>query len=469
MRTTSLTTFDLLRRRTYQSSVAIDTNVKYFGDFYDRWFAMENFDGVYLGRGENGDAFSGAQRSALILGPTRSGKTSSVIIPNLLTTKSPSLITSTKDDVVRQLANVRHDGATLLFDPSGTIPTPKGVHRVGYSPIRQARDWDGAVLVARSLLDVSRRTRVDRGDDHWSERAGALVAPMLHAAALSHETLGQLASRIDARRCDDFTRVLAERYGEHHPSVSLLRGVLATEERERSSIWSTTAGLFAGVRTEAARSAAREAPLDVANFLSGPHQLHVVSPSRYQAVTTPLVVGLIEELVHATYERSASGATLLLALDELANVAPLPRLASIVSEGGGQGVLTLACLQDLSQARARWGATADGFLSLFPTTLILPGIADRETLAQLQRFAGRQLVASTTSQRDSKGRLRGHTTSQVERDVLTIAELAQGRAGHALGLDERNHVRWVELTPAHRDPRFRGYLERASRERSRER
>jgi hypothetical protein len=31
---------------------------------------------------------------------------------------------------------------------------------------------------------------------------------------------------------------------------------------------------------------------------------------------------------------------LLLALDELANVAPLPRLAGIVSEGGGQGVLT---------------------------------------------------------------------------------------------------------------------------------
>jgi hypothetical protein len=62
-----------------------------------------------------------------------------------------------------------------------------------------------------------------------------------------------------------------------------------------------------------------------------------------------------------------------LALDELANVAPLPRLASIVSEGGGQGVLTMACLQDLSQARSRWGTSAEGFLSLFPTTVVLPG------------------------------------------------------------------------------------------------
>jgi len=69
--------------------------------------------------------------------------------------------------------------------------------------------------------------------------------------------------------------------------------------------------------------------------------------------------------------RHEQGARLLLALDELANVAPLPRLASIVSEGGGQGVVTLACLQDLSQARSRWGTSAEGFLSLFPTTVVL--------------------------------------------------------------------------------------------------
>jgi len=42
----------------------------------------------------------------------------------------------------------------------------------------------------------------------------------------------------------------------------------------------------------------------------------------------------------------------------------------MVSEGAGQGVLTLACLQDLSQARGRWGGAAEGFLSLFGTTVV---------------------------------------------------------------------------------------------------
>jgi type IV secretion system protein VirD4 len=427
---------------------------------------VQSLSGVYLGRGANGDAMSGDERSTLVLGPTRSGKTTSIIVPNLLMTTDACVVTSTKNDVVSLMSHARRDGATLLFDPSGTVPTPPRVHRIGYSPLRQSLTWDGAVLASRSLLDVARRGRGDRSDDHWTERAGALVAPMMHASALKGESLGQLAARVDERSCDDLLRELNDHHGDLHPSVTLLRGVMATEERERSSIWSTAAGLFAGVRTEAARASAREAPLDVDEFLRGPHQLHIVAPSRHQAVSTPLVVGLIEELVHATYDRHAEGARLLLALDELANVAPLPRLASIVSEGGGQGVLTLACLQDLSQARSRWGTSAEGFLSLFPSTVVLPGIADRSTLEMLRHLAGRQLTASPSVQRDRKGRTLSHSTNWVERDRVSVSELAQGRDGFALGLDARNHLQWIQLTPAYRDQRFRPYLERPSLERT---
>ena len=416
-------------------------------------------DGIYLGRGVSGDAMSGAQRSTLVLGPSRSGKTSSLVVPNLMLTSHSCVVTSTKHDIVTVMSRVRRDGATLLFDPSGTVPTPPGVHRIGYSPIRESLEWDGAVLAARSLIDVARRGHGDRGDDHWTDRAGALVAPLLHAAALDHESLGSLASRVDERRCDDVIARLVEHHGDHHPSVSLLRGVLATEDRERSSIWSTTSGLFSGVRSDAARASAREAPLDIDAFLSGPHQLHIVAPSRHQAVSIPLIVGLVEHVVHSTYDRHDAGARLLLVLDELANVAPIPRLAGIVSEGGGQGVVTLACLQDLSQARSRWGSAADGFLSLFPTTVVLPGIADRTTLEMLRNLAGRALVPTPSTQFGRRGRAAGHSMSWIERDRVTMSELAHGRPGHALGLDTHKRMMWLELTPSYRDPRFRHHLE----------
>jgi type IV secretory pathway TraG/TraD family ATPase VirD4 len=106
--------------------------------------------GVYRGRDSHGDITGGEEKSTLVLGPTRSGKTSSFIIPNLLLTTSPSVTTSTKTDVVTLMARARQDGATMLFDPLGTVSTPRGVLRVGYSPVRQAQTWDGSVLVTRT-------------------------------------------------------------------------------------------------------------------------------------------------------------------------------------------------------------------------------------------------------------------------------------------------------------------------------
>lgn len=50
--------------------------------------------------------------------------------------------------------------------------------------------------------------------------------------------------------------------------------------------------------------------------------------------------------------------------------------------------MTIACLQDLSQARARWGDAAEGFLTLFGAKLILPGIADLRTLQLVSALAG---------------------------------------------------------------------------------
>jgi len=44
--------------------------------------------GVYLGRDSHGEIAGGEERSTLVLGPTRSGKTSWFIVPNLMLTTS---------------------------------------------------------------------------------------------------------------------------------------------------------------------------------------------------------------------------------------------------------------------------------------------------------------------------------------------------------------------------------------------
>jgi type IV secretory pathway TraG/TraD family ATPase VirD4 len=242
---------------------------------------------------------------------------------------------------------------------------------------------------------------------------------------------------------------------------------VATDPREQSGIWSTASGVLAAYRTASAMASTTIPPLDVDAFCSGPNTLYLCSTGRRQRQFAPLVVATIGDVRDATYARSRDGhegPPTLLALDEVANIAPVPDLPALVSEGAGQGLLVLACLQDLSQARTRWGQAADGFLSLFGTTVVLPGIADTATLRDLSALAGDRDVVSTTINRsvDHWGRIRPSTSMSPSRQPrLPVDAVSRGVPGSALLLGPDKDVTAVRLTPAHAWPPWRDLIGRA--------
>ena len=141
----------------------------------------------------------------------------------------------------------------------------------------------------------------------------------------------------------------------------------------------------------------------------------------------------------------------LLALDEVANIAPIPDLTSMVSEGAGQGLLVLACLQDLSQARARWGQSADGFLSLFGTTASSAGSPTRRrcgTSVHSPAIAKSPPRPSAAPSGDGAGSVLrlGRPTCQPRLPVDAVAGVLPERA---LVLGPHKEVQQVSLTPAH--------------------
>ena len=97
--------------------------------------------------------------------------------------------------------------------------------------------------------------------------------------------------------------------------------------------------------------------------------------------------------------------------------------------------MTLACLQDLSQARGRWGsAAADGFFSLFGAKVLLPGVGDLRTLDTVSRLAGQGDVAvrSVNASAWWSGRPSASTTRSTRRQerlpVDQVHSLAPGTA-----------------------------------------
>jgi type IV secretory pathway TraG/TraD family ATPase VirD4 len=412
--------------------------------------------GILLGRDQHGWIWSGHQRSALVLGPTRSGKTTSIIIPNVLSAPGSVVLTSTKHDVIDATVDARRAvGHTLLFDPLGGTPPPPGVEPIGWSPLSAAATWDGAIDMASAMVNAAqRRARGAGGMDHWSERSAALLSALLFAGRAENLPLSGVVMWVDRHSGDEALEILIERAGQDHPATALLTGILATDAREQSGIWSTTSGVLGAYRSLGALASTQRDVLDPGAFVDGAHTLYICASGRSQELAAPLVVGMLSEVRAAAYRRADLDRPVLLALDELANIAPLPDLPQVVSEGGGQGLLTIGCLQDLSQARMRWGPEADGFLSLFSTTLLLGGVADRTTLRAFHDLAGRSRVARVSRSRSPSRRGRpnvSETWSTTDEDVIPLDEVARGRPGHGLLLDATNAVGWVPLTVAHRD------------------
>ena len=349
----------------------------------------------------------------------------------------------------------RAEGWSFLFDPSGEVPCPPGVARVGWSPLTTASDWDAAVVTADAMVGASRLSGQRGGEHHWTERAGALLSTLLHAAAIEELTMRDVLKWIDRHNGAPALEILASQSGEDAPPTDLLTGIVATDSREQSGIWSTASGVLAAYRTEGALASTRTTPLDLEAFCDGANTLYICSAGRRQRQFAPLVVAILGDVRDAAYARSRdehAGPPTLLALDEVANIAPIPDLPSMVSEGGGQGLLVLACLQDLSQARVRWGAAADGFLSLFGTTVVLRGIADTSTLRDISALAGHREVASTTISESVGrwGRIRPSTSVGSTRQArLPVDAVAHGAPGRALVLGTDKEVSEVALTPAH--------------------
>lgn len=411
------------------------------------------------------------EHAVMVLGPPRSGKTSSVVIPALLAAPGAALSTSTKPDVMHATWRSRSElGRVWLFDPSGEVVSlPPGVQRLCWSPIAAAGSWDGALLMARAMSSISPAAHGTRNEYHWSERSAALLAPLLYAAYLTDRPISDVLRWVLRGDLDPAGKAL-EANG-HTVANDVLVGIAKTDERERSSIFSATAGILAAYNADAPRQAAAQPNFDPAQFARSTDTIYITAPAHKQALCAPLVVGLLEEIRHATYEHAARdqppGPPVFLCLDEIANIAPIHDLPALISEAGGQHLHILACLQDLSQARTRWGeAAADGFLSLFQTKLILTGIADPRTLEAISLALGeydRQLVSHTLSRSETRPNFLDHfldhpapptdtdsVTYQTGRQrTLPPGDIARLPPGHGLLL-RGTHWGLLRLTPWHR-------------------
>ena len=233
---------------------------------------------------------------------------------------------------------------------------------------RGGASWDEALVMARAMTACTRAGSGTTNENHWTERAAALLAPLLYAAHLTDRSIGEVLrwtlrqdlAPADAARSPTATAQIA---------ADVLVGIEQTDARERSSDL-----LRDGRRARRLQRRRGQSAAEIPNFdppASPPRRdtIYITAPEHKQALCAPLIVGLLEQIRHAVYERArdAGDATDRRCCGAWMRSRTSPRSTTCPPSSprrAGRSLQVMIGLQDLSQARTRWGAdAADGFIS----------------------------------------------------------------------------------------------------------
>jgi len=395
---------------------------------------------------------------AVVIAPTGAGKSVEVMIPAALTAPGALVVTCTRADILDVIAATRTsagrnaaDGTgnprkVWVFDPLDRLGWPEPMV---WNPVAGCRD--GQRAVSRGLAFAAGLGADDRSSTNSSffrANAASALTRLLHAADLDGRPVGDVidwAVHLDdgAEQAQELIRRSTLEQAE--PLwAGMLRSVATGAEETVSSSRQT---LAQAIEAMALRSVLRWVTprdgvpsFDVARFVAGSDTLVLVGDANASTNVAPLCAMLLQEVVDTAKTIAARlpggrlDPPLRLVGDEIANVAPLPKLVELATDARGFGMQLVLALQSLPQARRRWGADgANTLLDNMPAEILLGGITDPDTLGRYATLVGDvELTRATTSYDPDSGRATGASEQQTDRRVLRAEEARQIPAGHGL-------------------------------------
>ncbi|MCU8596004.1 type IV secretory system conjugative DNA transfer family protein, partial [Streptomyces sp. A13(2022)] len=194
-----------------------------------------------------------------------------------------------------------------------------------------------------------------------------LLRSYLHAAAVDGRTVRHVHRWSQGLQIQDAVRVLRTHPKAAPGSAGELEGALTAHPERRDMAQQLTTRALAALSTVNIREACtphRNDALTLDSFIHEQGTLYVVGESIEDPRTSPGAMPLLTALVSSVVERgrrmaerSSSGRLdppMALVLDDVAAVAPFPRLPELLTTGADTGMPTLALLRSREQARARW-------------------------------------------------------------------------------------------------------------------
>ncbi len=294
--------------------------------------------------------------SLLVVGPTQSGKTSSLVIPAILAWNGPVVVTSVKNDIV----HATQDWRATLGDVQRLEP---GLDAgLTWDPLEGIAGLRHALRVAQSLTSSS-----VRGDaEFWNSLAVKLVAGLFVVARHRGLSIFDVTEVVESRRWSDW--IPHDTTSSHG---AMLRSFLEYDPKTLDGVVTTAETMLLSWRF-------RQPIARIRDVSQGNHTLYLCSARGEQHTYEALFRGALRSVLEQQQacHDARRAAPLLLVLDEAATVASLDDLDQLAATLSGLDVTLVTVVRDFAQLVARWGPRAATIVNNHATRMVLAGLAD---------------------------------------------------------------------------------------------
>jgi type IV secretion system protein VirD4 len=364
---------------------------------------------IMLGRAHHRHGLRiGLEEHVLVLSPPRAGK-SWWLGQVILRYCGPVVSTTTKHDMFALTSGVRSAyGRIHVFNPQniGNVPST-----FAWNPCAGCREPAVAMRRADAFTSAVSQKGVEEGA-FWSAKASAVLRAMFAAADLVGGDLSLVARWILTGAAVEAEAILVRQgdvYAEWAGVLAEMRGKAQKTVATIQMTLSRAVEFMADPALAASTMPGEHRGLDIEEFVRSRGTIYMIAESRNdESPVAPLFAAIADEIHHTAAilgSRSPSSRLdppLLMALDEVTQICPVPA-PSWLADSGGKGIQLILVAHGEAQLRDRWGVNgAQVVMDTTGTKLFLPGIQNPDTLAMTSKLCGQ--VALKEHGRDEHSR-----------------------------------------------------------------
>ncbi len=350
---------------------------------------------VYLGRAQYRHRLhQPIQENITIVGRTRSGK-SGWLARVIVHFGGAVVSATTKPDLFMLTSGLRSllGRPVLVFNPQ----------RIGGWLARTTFRWDPvpgcedeAVATRRATAFTEAvRTKGTEADGFWSEQAATQMPALFCAAALGGLDLRAVAQWVLSGDTREAERILrAHGRASWAAVVAQMRG---PAEKTGATVRMVLTSAMKFMNDPALAECVLPAPgdgFDIPEFLRLQGCLYLIGEQRGESSPiAPLFACMVTE-IHWAASQLGSGMRrgrldppLLLQLDEVTQICPIP-VPSLLADSGGRGIMMIIACHGLAQLEGRWGKAAARSVLDTSNQIYVSGIQDPDTLDMVSRLCG---------------------------------------------------------------------------------